>query len=296
MLLHRALTSPLGHHHARRSVLAAVALATLILFSGCATEPPSTGDDHATSTIEHIHNVVADPSGSGFLIGTHDGIYTVTDDGELGPRVDGPRFDAMGLTVLDDTLLASGHPGKTTPPELGSPHLGIIRSTDSARNWTPVAFTGKKDFHVLATAPDGTVYGLPTDSTDVLVSTDEGDTWTSTGGSTFAFNMVADATGRIIASTPDGLQISTDGAKSFGPWADTPLIALLGVSPDHQRIVGVGSGGKIWTTTAGATSWSEGGTVHGQAQAIAITNTGNLLVIDDSGLTLLSSPSSPPSR
>ena len=266
MLLHRALTSPLGHHHARRSVLAAVALATLILFSGCATEPPSTGDDHATSTIEHIHNVVADPSGSGFLIGTHDGIYTVTDDGELGPRVDGPRFDAMGLTVLDDTLLAS------------------------------VAFTGKKDFHVLATAPDGTVYGLPTDSTDVLVSTDEGDTWTSTGGSTFAFNMVADATGRIIASTPDGLQISTDGAKSFGPWADTPLIALLGVSPDHQRIVGVGSGGKIWTTTAGATSWSEGGTVHGQAQAIAITNTGNLLVIDDSGLTLLSSPSSPPSR
>ena len=140
------------------------------------------------------------------------------------------------------------------------------------------------------------MYGLPTDSTDVLVSTDEGDTWTSTGGSTFAFNMVADATGRIIASTPDGLQISTDGAKSFGPWADTPLIALLGVSPDHQRIVGVGSGGKIWTTTAGATSWSEGGTVHGQAQAIAITNTGNLLVIDDSGLTLLSSPSSPPSR
>ncbi|MFB7891756.1 F510_1955 family glycosylhydrolase [Microbacterium sp. NPDC056044] len=293
MLLHRTLTSPLRHHHARRSILAAGALAALIFIAGCAAQTPSTGDDHTASTIEHAHNVVADPSGSGFLIGTHDGIYTATDDGKLGPRVDGPRFDAMGLTAVGDILLASGHPGRTTPPGLGDPHLGIIRSTDTGRSWTPVAFTGEKDFHVLATAPDGTVYGVPTDSSDVLVSTDEGDTWTPTGGSIPAFNLVADATGRVIASTPDGLQVSTDGAASFGPWADTPLIALLGVSPDHQRIVGVASGGKIWTTTAGAPSWSEAGTVHGQAQAIAITNTGDLLVVDDSGLTLLPSPPSP---
>ncbi|MDJ1114111.1 F510_1955 family glycosylhydrolase [Microbacterium dauci] len=292
MLLHRTLTSPPRPCHVRRSILAAAAVAALALIAGCASEPPSTGDDHAAFRIEHVHNVVADPSGSGFLIGTHDGIYTATEDGELGPQVDGPRFDAMGLTVLGDTLLASGHPGNTTPAELGSPHLGIIRSTDSARSWTPVAFTGEKDFHVLATAPDGTLYGIHTDSAEVLASTDEGDTWRPTGGSAFAFNLVADATGRIIASTPDGLQISTDGAASFRRWSDTPLIALLGVSPNHQRIVGVGSGGKIWTTTAEATSWSEAGTVHGQAQAIAITNAGDLLVIDDSGLTLLPSPPS----
>jgi len=292
MLLHRTLSSTLQHHHARRSILAAVTLAALIFIAGCASQTPSTGDDHATPTIEHAHNVVADPSGTGFLIGTHDGIYTATEDGKLGPRVDGPRFDAMGLTAVGDILLASGHPGRTTPPELGAPHLGIIRSTDAARSWTPVAFTGEKDFHVLTTAPDGTVYGLPTDSSDVLVSTDEGDTWSPTGGTLFAFNMVADATGRIIASTPDGLQISTDGATSFAPWVDAPFIALLGISPDHQRVVGVGSGGKIWTTTAGDASWYEAGTAHGQALAIAITNAGDLLVIDDSGLTMLPSPPS----
>jgi len=261
--------------------------------TGCVSQPPSTGAEHADTAIKHVHGIVPDASGSGFLIGTHDGIYTATADGELGPRVDGPTFDAMGLTVVDGTLLASGHPDRTTPANLGSPHLGIIRSTDGARTWSPVAFTGEKDFHVLAAGPDGSVYGLATDTIVILSSTDTGDTWYPTGASLFAFNLIADAAGRIIASTPDGLQISTDGAASFTPWEGAPLIALMNVSPDHRRIVGVGTGGKIWATTAGAPSWVEVGTVHGTAQAIAVTNSGDVLIADESGLTLLPEVASP---
>ncbi|MGV9195345.1 hypothetical protein ACQ143_13475 [Microbacterium sp. MC2] len=89
------------------------------------------------------------------------------------------------------------------------------------------------------------------------------------------------------------MQISTDGAASFTPWEGAPLIALMNVSPDHRRIVGVGTGGKIWTTTAGAPSWVEVGTVHGAAQAIAVTNSGDVLIADDSGLTLLPEVASP---
>lgn len=291
MLPHRTLTSILRHRHARRSILIAGTLAALIFTAGCAPQAPSIDDGQTSPTIEHVHNVIADPSGTGFLIGTHDGIYTATEDGELGPRVDGPRFDAMGLTAVGDVLLASGHPGPTTPPAFGEPHLGIIRSADTGRSWTPVVFTGEKDFHVLATGPNDAVYRLATGTTEVLVSTDDGDTWAPAGGSASAFNLVADATGRVIASTGDGLQVSTDGAASFGPWADAPLIALLGVSPDRGRIAGVGSGGTIWVTTAGATTWSEAGAVQGQAQAIAVTNTGDLLVVDARGLTLLPAPS-----
>lgn len=276
-----------------RTLAALLTAVTALTISGCASPEPSTGDQHPAVEISHVHGIVSDPAGSGFLLGTHDGIFTATADGNLGPRVAGPTFDAMGLAVVDGTLLASGHPDRTTPAELGTPHLGIIRSTNGARTWTPVAFTGEKDFHVLATGPDGTVYGQPTDNADILASTDQGATWTSTGVTLLAFNLVVDATGRLIASTPDGLQVSTDSGASFIPWSDTPILGLLSVSPDRERIVGVGSGGKIWAATTGDPGWTVAGTVHGTAQAIAITDSGDMLVVDDSGLTALPSPDTP---
>lgn len=274
------------HTQTRRILLTAV-LTTLSLLTvaGCAGPQPSTGVDHA-APIEHVHGIVPDPSGNGFLIGTHGGIYTATDEGDLGPLVDGPTFDAMGLTVVDGDLLASGHPDDTTPAELGTPNLGIIRSTDTAETWMPVAFTGEKDFHILTSGPAGEVFGQATDSGQLLTSTDKGTTWTPTGATLLAFSLIVDANGRILASTPDGVQESTDNGASFTSSTGAPPILLLNVSPDHQRIVGVGNG-TIWVTTAGSMAWAEAGTVHGSAQAIAITDTGDMLVIDDSGITHL---------
>lgn len=279
------------HPHAltrRLSLAAVLTAAALLTVTGCASEQPSTGADHA-SPIDHVHGIVSDPTGDGFLIGTHEGIYTASEQGELGPRVDGPTFDAMGLTVVDDTLLASGHPDRTTPPELGSPNLGIIRSTDGAQTWVPVAFTGEKDFHVLTTGPDGAVYGLATDNGQLLTSADQGATWTPTGATILAFSVVVDASGQILATTPNGVRQSTDNGASFTALSGAPPLAVLNVSPDHQKLIGVGSGGKIWISTAGSGTWAEAGTVHGPVQAIAITNAGDMLIVDDSGITYIPS-------
>src|SRR3546814_20591154 len=93
----------------------------------------------------------------------------------------------MGLTAVDDTLIASGHPGRGTPGELGEGNLGIIRSSDGGMTWKPVAFNGEKDFHVLTAGPDGTLSGQETGDGLILASTDLGATWATTGAPLLVF-------------------------------------------------------------------------------------------------------------
>ena len=68
---------------------------------------------------------------------------------------------------------------------------------------------------------------------------------------------------------------------------DAPLLYLLAASPDSKRLVGVGNGGQIWVRPASGAEWVPAGTTHGSAQAITITNGGDILVFDQSGLTAL---------
>lgn len=270
-----------------RAAAAAIVLAELIMLAGCASaEPPSTGTSHAAMA-SHVHAIVPDPEGDGFLLGTHEGILAVSAEGELLSRVGSYGFDAMGLTVVGEDLIASGHPGADTPPELGDHNLGIIRSADAGVSWEPAAFTGEKDFHALAAGSDGTVYGLATDAIDVLASKDGGDSWAPTGGQLMAVGLVVTSGGNVVAATPDGLRVSTDGARSFEPWPGAPMLYALSVSPNGELIAGVDADEKIWVHVSGASAWKEVGVVHGTAQATAITDTGSILVADDSGLTLL---------
>lgn len=269
-----------------QALMVVVSLSGLLLAGCAATEPPSTGTDHASPTT-HVHAIVADPAGDGFLLGTHEGIYAVAADGELLSRVSGYEFDAMGLTRVGDDLLASGHPGANTPVEMGSPHLGIIRSTDAGRNWAPVAFTGEKDFHALTASPDGNVFGIATDSQAVQVSTDGGTSWSPTGAQMMAVSLAATAGGGVVAATQDGIQVSTDEGRSFRPWTNAPLIFRLSTSPDGEKIAGVDANERIWVHEIGEIGWQEAGTIHGTAQAISLTNDGDVLVADDSGLTFL---------
>jgi len=271
-----------------RATTSLVALSALTLTGCAAAAPPSTGAEHA-EVVAHVHAIVPAPDGDGLLLGTHEGIFSVTAGGELGPRVGGNDFDAMGLTALDGDLIASGHPGRNTPAELGVGNLGIIRSQDGGETWDPVAFTGEKDFHALTTGPDGTLYGQDAGDGAVLISIDGGVSWSPTGSTLLAFGLEVDAAGRIIAITPDGPQVSTDRGESFAALTDAPALFLIAASPDRQRLVGVDNKDTIWTVT-GNGSWQDVGTVHGTAQAITITDEGEVLVVDDSGLSLLPSP------
>lgn len=121
---------------------------------------------------------------------------------------------------------------------------------------------------------------------ELLRSDDTGQTW-SPAGEVVAVSLAIDATGQLLAATPDGLQVSADKGATFTTLNDAPLLYLLAASPDSKRLVGVGNGGQIWVRPASDAEWAPAGTTHGAAQAITITNDGDILVFDQSGLTAL---------
>ncbi|WP_460722341.1 WD40/YVTN/BNR-like repeat-containing protein [Microbacterium aureliae] len=273
-----------------RTTLRAAAVAATLLplaLTGCAAAAPP--DEEHADIGTHVHAVIPDPAGEGFLLGTHGGLVAVTADGELGDRIGRDDFDAMGLAAGGETLFASGHPGSATPEELGSPHLGIIRSDDGGLTWAPVAFTGEKDFHVLAGGLDGELYGQATDSGQVLRSVDGGATWAPTGTTLPAFALAVDAAGRVILAGPEGPRVSDDQGATFGRLTDAPSLFLVSASADRARLVGVDRRGDVWTTSAPDAAWERIGAVHGTVQAVGIDDRGDVLVVDDSGLTLLTS-------
>ncbi len=115
-----------------------------LLLSGCAV---STGQNQEMA-FGHVHGIVDLGSGK-MLMGTHTGIYSLASSGEIAGPIGGNDFDAMGITGNSRVQYASGHPGPNTPSELGSPNLGVVQSVNAGKAWSPVAFTGLEDFHVL---------------------------------------------------------------------------------------------------------------------------------------------------
>lgn len=274
------------HAHFKAATVIAAAVSVSLGLAGCSGAPASRGGEHTASPL-HVHAVVVEPATGQLLLGTHEGIYEVSESGELGRRVSTADFDAMGLAVTSHGLIASGHPGPRTPAEWGAPNLGVIRSTDGGVNWEPIAFTGEKDFHALTAGSDDIVYGLATDDSGLLLSVDGGTTWTPTGAQLQAVSLTADDSGRVVAATAGGLTVSTDRGASFSAWPDAPMLYTLGASPDRKRLVGVGVDGRIWVIGPGEEQWREAGTVHERVEAIGIDADGRIVVVDAGGITFL---------
>jgi hypothetical protein len=160
----------------RLTITTLAAVAALVLLAGCTSPTTPAPASPSLEGLGHLHGIVDAGDGT-VLLGTHTGLYTLTEDGTVTGPVGGHDFDAMGLTSAGDMLYASGHPGPTTSPELGAPNLGVLRSTDAGQSWEPVAFTGQEDFHVLTASGAGAIYGIGSSSSTVRTSPDGGATW-----------------------------------------------------------------------------------------------------------------------
>lgn len=262
-------------------VLAGLGVTALALASCApADERPAAS---SPPVIEHVHGIAADPLGDDVLIATHNGIFAVSDDGTLaGPR-GGYDFDAMGFTVAGDVLFASGHPGPQTPAELGENNLGIIRSDDAGETWTPAAFTGVEDFHVLTAGPDGTLYGIGSSSPELLTSED-GEDW-ERGQPLAAVDLAVTEAG-IHAATETGVQVSADGGVSFRPIAEAPVLYSIDARPDGT-LVGVGTDGGLWSSAVDG-AWTQLDTVTGPVQALSAVDGERIVLVDDRGVVEVS--------
>lgn len=266
----------------RLATLATFALTatTGLLLAGCTTTPTSPAPAADTAGgFGHVHGIVDAGNGT-VVLGTHAGLYTLTEDGALTGPVGGADFDLMGLARSGTTLYASGHPGPTTPAELGTHNLGIIRSLDGGQSWEPVAFTGEEDFHVLTATDTGALFGIGSSSITVRTSSDSGTTWTD-GAQLPAADLAATGDGTLYAATQDGVQASRDTGTTFTPVPDAPLLYLLEADP-AGGLVGVDTNGALWRLTG--TDWAQAGTVTGAVHALGVTADGAIVLVDDRGI------------
>ncbi|OYO20869.1 hypothetical protein CGZ93_11655 [Enemella dayhoffiae] len=260
-----------------RIVSLTLAAATVFLLAGCA---PGAVSDATPPTIEHVHGIAADPRGDDLLIATHNGVFTVTGDGKVTGPIGDDDLDAMGFTVVGSTFFASGHPGLSTPAELGSPNLGVIRSDDFGQTWTPVALTGSTDFHVLTAGADGTLYGIPSGSDSLLISTTDGEEWENKATIAAADLLATDA--GLYAATENGLMLSTDQGTTFAAVAGAPALYTLAARGDGT-LVGVGTDGVLWSQNAAGT-WGRGASTTGTVQAFNILTDDRVVLVDDRGI------------
>lgn len=259
--------------------IAAVAVAT----TACAPSAEPQASTAAPPTIAHVHGIESAPASDDILVATHHGLYRLAEGGRLDGPIGGDDFDAMGFTVVDGTMFASGHPGERTPPELGSPNLGIIRSDDGGTSWSPVAFTGESDFHVLTAGPDGTLYGIPTHAPELLSSRDGGMNWSAVAAPP-AVDLVATEQG-LVAATEQGLQVSADRGETFAPIEGAPLLYSVDAS-STGALIGVDTSSAVQRQRPDG-GWEQVGSVEGVAAALSVVGGDRILLADDRGIVEL---------
>jgi photosystem II stability/assembly factor-like uncharacterized protein len=191
----------------------------------------------------------------------------------------------MGFTAAGDRVFGSGHPDPAASG--GEPaNVGIITSPDAGATWRPVALAGQADFHVL-TGAQKTLYGYDGSSEDLLVSVDAGRTWKpSAGAPRPVISLAADpgAPRSVLAATPQGVQFSRDGGRSFAP-TDAPA-GLVAWGP--RRAYAVGADGGVHRAEAPGGPWTRAGSIGALPVAAHAAEDGALYVAREDGVVLVS--------
>lgn len=259
------------------------ALAPLLLLTACAAPAafPTTAASAPDGGFGHVHGVEVNPADGAVYVATHTGVYRVDDAGPQ--RIADRRQDTMGFTLVGpDTFLGSGHPD---PREPGPPHLGLIRSDDAAASWQPVALAGEADFHAL-TASGDTVHGWNSATGELMSSDDGGTTWRR-GAAVAAADVDLDPRdpARLLVTTGDGLQVSTDAGATLGPADEQPpqLLVLVDHLAGGPALAGVDVDGGVWTWPAEG-PWARVGELGGSPAAFTAADAQRFVAATEQGV------------
>jgi len=255
-----------------RSALVAIVLGATLL-AGCGAERrEEPAAEPAGSQAGHIHGLGVDPADGSLLIATHSGLFRAQRGAREVARVGDSRQDTMGFTVVGPgEYLGSGHPDvRDDLPGL----LGLLRSNDAGRSWTPVSLLGQADFHALR-ASGRTVYGADATSGKLLVSADGGRTWQERTPPAPVLDLAVDpaAPGHLVATTEAGLFSSRDAGRRWRP-LDRELIGLLTWT---DALVLVDGRGAVRRSADGGRTWTEAGSIG--APPAALTSDGRTLLV-----------------
>jgi photosystem II stability/assembly factor-like uncharacterized protein len=259
--------------------IAGASVAALVL-AACGGSSSDTGAaanaSQPSEALSHVHGLGVDPADGRVYVATHSGLYTVA-KGQKPKLVGDSKDDFMGFTITgENTFIASGHgaPGSDRPG-----NVGLIETKDAGRTWTSRSLSGKADFHSLDSAK-GTVYGY--EGGRIRVSSDL-KSWDDRA-TLEALDLAVNTSGnKLLATTAQGVAISTDGGRTFAKGAE-PVQAFVSW-PAEKSLFGIGTSGKLSSSADGGKSWKDLTTVPGgQPQALTAVNTDHVLAATMTGV------------
>jgi BNR/Asp-box repeat len=264
---------PISPKTVRRAAAVTAGTAALILaLAACTPAPaPSAGasSNQQTGTglpSAHIHGLTVSGDTSKVLLATHEGLFDVTK--QPASKIGGTN-DLMGFTAGKDpgVFYASGHPGEGS--DLPNP-LGLIKSVDGGETWEQLSRQGESDFHALTTTKSGIVA-----FDGALRTSRDGKTWkTVTAGFAPAALAGHPDTDTVLATTPEGIQRSTDGGTTWTPAKSGPVIQFAAFA-DPGEAAGVEPDGTVHLSTDGGATWTKKGRIEGQVMSIAAVKGAN---------------------
>ncbi len=223
-----------------------------------------------------IGSLSVNPADDVLYMGTNTGLFRIAEGASEPEKVTGKLSTPDGNGKVSESLvvrftgpdqaLASGHPsaGEALPPQ-----LGLIRTEDAGKTWSPVSELGTADFPAIEPSGDTLVAAL-FQQAQVLVSEDDGRTWETRAAPMPLVSLEVDPSDprRWIGSTERGLFISRDAGGSWRPNDPIPNIRLAWAeSGDLYRI---DPGGPVQVSTDGGETWQERGTTGGEPQAMTV--------------------------
>ncbi len=237
----------------------------------------------ASADFGHIHGlgVLRDD----LIIATHTGLWRAADGEPRATRVGTSERDVMGFTTVGDRLFGSGHPD---PAEAGNEpgNVGLITSVNAGAEWRPVALAGQADFHAL-TGSEDTLYGYDGASGSLLASEDAGRTWQARPGAPSPVISLAADPGdprAVLAATPDGVQLSRDGGRSFSPTSAPAGLLAWGA----KGAFAVGADGSVVRSEKAGGAWTPAGSIGALPVAAHAAENGALYVAREDGSVLVS--------
>lgn len=240
-----------------------------------------------------VNSLEVEPGSGKLLVTTNRGFFRVDPQGGDAERISGVataqgRSVPVGgfLEVLPtgpQTLLGSGHPDrKGVLPEF----LGVMRSEDGGRTWSPVARLGEADLHRMV-MKQGKLYAFDAVLGAVLVSGD--------GGKTFEERIAppepmveleidpGDARHMLLASEGTTFR-SEDGGDKWRPLARAPGTRYAWPAPD--ALFRADAAGTVAVSADGADSWRPVGRVEGEPARLKALDAKHLYVALKSGAIL----------
>lgn len=253
----------------------------LVALAACSSTSSSGSTEVADLGLSHVHGLGIDPADGQLYAASHHGVFRVVDGGieRAGPLIQ----DTMGFTVAGPgRFLGSGHPDirNDTILEQGDrPLLGLIESTDRATSWSGLSLQGEVDFHALVFTHDQ-VYGVDSTSGRVLVSRDLESWETRSRIELSSLAVSPDDPERLVGAGAMGVQVSTDGGRTWQSEPGAPQAVLVSWDKDGG-LWALGADGQLAESSDGGRTWARRGGVTGEPGALLAHATGLYVATSD---------------